>query len=90
MRVHQAEFDHPTQATRVRLNVYEYRPGDGPPVAGLGPDRPGFLVTEDRIGAVTVVATLGFFATREEALAAALARGRDLEDQRYRPRATAA
>jgi hypothetical protein len=89
MRLYQEEFDHPTQATRARLNIYEYGPGDAPAVSGLGPERPGFLLTEDRIGAVTVVATLGFFATGEEARAAALARRRELEEQSYRARSTA-
>ena len=90
MRIHQAEFEHPTQATRVRLNVYEYRPADAPPVAGLGPPQPGYLVTEDRVGTVTVVATLGFFADRGEALTATEARARELEGQRYRRRPSAA
>lgn len=84
MRIHQAEFEHPTQASRARLNVYELRPEDGPDVAGMRPPRAGFLVTEDRVGTVTVVATLGFFPAREEAMAAADARARELLAQSYR------
>jgi hypothetical protein len=50
----------------------------------MRPPRAGFLVTEDRVGTVTVVATLGFFPAREEAMAAADARARELLAQSYR------
>jgi len=79
---------HPTQASRVRLRVFEQAPEDT--VAGMGPDRPGFLVTEERIGARTVVSTLGFVPTREEALDRMRARADELERQRYRPPSPAA
>ena len=89
MRIHSELYEHPTQASRVRLNLYDYRPGSER-VSGLGPREPGFMVTEDRIGAVTVVASLGFFATREEALARVRRRAEELAAQSYRPVSAAA
>ena len=83
MRVHEEELVHPTQASRVRLRVFERQPE--PTVAGMGPDRPGYLVTEERIGSRTVVSTLGFLPTREEALERLRARAGELAQQRYRP-----
>jgi hypothetical protein len=85
--VHEEILVHPTQASRVRLRVF-----DRPPertVAGMGPDHAGFLVTEERIGSRTVFNTLGFLPTREEALDRLRARATELSQQRYRP-ATAA
>jgi hypothetical protein len=79
------EFEHPTQASRVRLSVYEQGPPAAESVAGLLPREPGYLVTEDRVGAGKVVATLGFFHAREQALACLRERARQLERQRYRP-----
>jgi hypothetical protein len=79
------EFEHPTQASRVRLSVFEQQPPAVESVAGLLPREPGYLVTEDRVGAGKVVATLGFFRARDEALARLRARARQLEAQRYRP-----
>jgi hypothetical protein len=69
MRIHEELFEHPVQASRVRLNVFEQ------------PE--GYLVTEERIGAVTVVATLGVFQEREAALERARLRAGDLIAQRY-------
>jgi hypothetical protein len=77
------EFEHPTQASRVRLAVFQV-PADQSPVEGL-PDEPGFLVTEARLGAGQVVSTLGFYQDREAALERLRERARDLEAQRYRP-----
>jgi hypothetical protein len=77
MKVLSQEYEHPTQVSRVRLQVFEV-PGEG------------YLVTEDRIGTVTVVATLGLFSTREAALRRLDSRGRELMGQRYRPVAPAA
>ena len=82
MLLFREEYEHPSQASRIRVNVYEYEPES--PVAGLGPSEPGFVVTEDRVGTVTVVSTLGFFPDREPAFAAARARARELQAQRYR------
>jgi hypothetical protein len=81
MLVFQEVYEHPSQASRVRLNVYEYKPETQ--VAGMGPTEPGFMVTEDRVGTVTVVSTLGFFPAQEQAFAAVRSRARELEAQRY-------
>ena len=89
MLVHREVYEHPTQASRVRLNVYDYQPGPES-VAGLGPRERGFMVTEDRAGAVTVVSSLGFFATREEALERVRRRAEELRRQSYRAVSTAA
>jgi hypothetical protein len=70
------EFVHPTQASRVRLRVYQ-------------PETGGFLVAEEREGARTVVATLGLYDSKEAALARIEERSRALEAQRYRPAAAA-
>jgi len=83
MLVHEEILVHPTQASRVRLRVFERPPEET--VAGMGPDRPGYLVTEERIGSRTVVSTLGFLATREEALERLRERYDELAQQRYRP-----
>jgi hypothetical protein len=82
MLVLQETYEHPSQASHVRLNVYEYEPES--PVAGLGPPEPGFVVTEDRVGTVTVVSTLGFFPTQDQAFARFRARANELQAQRYR------
>ena len=76
------EYEHPSQASRVRLNVYEYQPDTQ--VAGMGPTEPGFLVTEDRVGTSTVVSSLGYFPKKEDAFATVRARARELQAQRYR------
>ncbi len=71
------EYRHPSQVTRVRLNVYQQ------------PE--GFLVTEERIGSATVVATLGLVASREAAEGLVRERAASLRLQRYyRVDATAA
>jgi hypothetical protein len=84
--VHEEELFHPTQASRVRLRVFEQVPG-GHDVAGLGPHQAGFLVTEERIGARTVFATLGYDPTREEAVQRVRTRAAELVSQQYRPQA---
>jgi len=84
MLIHQEDYEHPTQASRVRLAVFEQKPAPEPTVNGL-PWGPGFLVTEARLGAGTVVSTLGLFPTREEAMVRLAARGRELERQLYNP-----
>jgi hypothetical protein len=71
MRIFRSEYTHPSQASRVGLSVFE------------SPE--GYLVTEDRSGPATVVATLGLFGGRDEALALAQERGLVLQEQRYRP-----
>jgi hypothetical protein len=84
MRIHQEDYEHPTQASRVRLAVFEQKPAGNENVLGLMPREPGFLVTEERLGSSKVVATLGFFPTREEAMARLQSRARELEGQLYR------
>jgi hypothetical protein len=81
------EFEHPSQASRVRLAVFQVA-ADQSPVEGL-PDTPGFLVTEDRLGAGKVVSTLGFYDDRESALERLRGRALQLQAQRYRPVASA-
>ncbi len=71
MTVLSEEFRHPTQVSRVRLNVYQQ------------PE--GFLVTEERLGSAKVVGTLGLVATREEAEALVRERAGSLRLQRYQP-----
>jgi len=63
------EFRHPTQVSRVRLNVYQ--------------QPQGFLVTEERLGSATVVATLGLVGSREDALELVRERAGSLRLQRY-------
>ena len=82
MLLFREEYEHPSQASRVRLNVYEYQPETQ--VAGMGPTEPGFMVTEDRVGTTTVVSSLGFFPKQEDAFATVRARARELQAQRYR------
>jgi hypothetical protein len=81
-------FKHPTQASQVRLTVFE-RAADTSPVEGL-PDEAGFLVTETWRGTSTVVKTLGFFASRAEADACLRRRAEALARQLFRPVAPAA
>jgi hypothetical protein len=83
MTLHEEVLVHPTQASRVRLRVFEKPPERV--VAGMGPDHKGFLVTEERIGSRTVFNTLGFLPTREEALATLRGRASELVRQHYRP-----
>jgi hypothetical protein len=77
MIVWREELEHPVQASRVRLSVYQQ-------------SEKGFLVTEERIGTLTVVATLGAFDEREAAQAAASARAETLRRQSYRAATPAA
>ncbi|HET8643935.1 MAG TPA: hypothetical protein VFO85_00515 [Vicinamibacteria bacterium] len=83
MRVHQEEYEHPTQASLVRLAVFEQKPASNEGVPGLMPRESGFLLTEERLGSSKVVATLGAFDSREAALAAAGSRAEALRRQRY-------
>ena len=70
MSVYQEEYRHPTQASGVRLSLFEEA-------------KNRYLVTESRSGTQTVIATLGAFATREDALARVRERGQELARQRY-------
>jgi hypothetical protein len=82
MLVFREVYEHPSQASQVRLNVYQYTPESQ--VAGMGPSDPGFMVTEDRVGTVTVISTLGIFPTQEQAFDTLRSRARELQAQRYR------
>jgi hypothetical protein len=70
MQLLHEEFTHPTQASLVRLRVYQQ------------PE--GFLVTEENQGAATVVRTLGLFAARDEAEATVRRRAAQLASQGYK------
>ena len=88
MTTHEQVFRHPTQASEVRLSIFE-RAADTSPVEGL-PDEAGFLVTETWRGTSKVVKTLGFFASRAEADACVRRRADSLGRQRFEPRSPAA
>ena len=83
MMIEERSFQHPQQASQVRLAVYEQAAGTSA-VEGM-PDEAGFLATEEWRGAGTVVKTLGFYPDREGALRRLESRARELELQRYRP-----
>lgn len=87
MRIHLEDLEHPTQPSRIRLAVFD-QTGATSPVAGMPAQ--GFLVTEERAGTVKVVATLGAYATREDALARVRRRAEELARQNYRPVSPAA
>jgi hypothetical protein len=70
MRLLHEEYQHPSQASRVGVSVFEQPSG-------------GFLVTEEWQGTSTVVKTLGLFDGREDALDRARGRGKELQAQRY-------
>ena len=88
MVVQERTFQHPQQASLVRLVVYE-QPAATSAVEGM-PDEAGFLVTEEWRGAGSVVKTLGFYPDRPAALDRFARRAKELEQQRYRPVAPAA
>jgi hypothetical protein len=83
MRIDQLELEHPRQASRVRLNLYRYAPPPEERVAGMMPHQEGFLLTEDRSGTTTVVASLGFFAQEAEARSRMRERAEELRRQGY-------
>ena len=90
MRLMRLELEHPTQASRVALNLYEQAPAPNPPGIDTPSENGGYLVTEDRIGTTTVISSLGFFDTREAAQERLRKRAEELKLQRYRDVATAA
>jgi hypothetical protein len=91
MRIHQEQFEHPTQASALILNVYEQDvPADNPAAEEVTRGRKGYLVTEDRVGSSRVVTTLGFYESREEAMDAVSGRVRQLALQRWRAVGSAA
>lgn len=90
MRILQQEYEHPTQVTRLRLNLFRYAPPAEQAVAGMLPAQEGYHVTEDRIGAGTVVASLGFFADEGQARERFARRAVELGGQGWRPATTPA
>jgi hypothetical protein len=90
MLLQRLELEHPTQASRVALNLYEQPPAPNPPGIDTPSENGGYLVTEERIGVTTVVSSLGFFETREAAQERFLKRAGELRLQRYRDVAPAA
>jgi hypothetical protein len=90
MRLQRLELEHPTQASRVALNLYEQPPAPNPPGIDTPSENGGYLVTEERIGVTTVVSSLGFFETREAAQERFRKRAEELRLQRYRDVAPAA
>jgi hypothetical protein len=85
MWIHQEELLHPTQAGRVRLNVFEIGSLKSSVYGMEAPGGAHYLVTEDRVGTSTVVSTLGTFLTREEALRRAQGRSEELKSQHWLP-----
>jgi len=79
------ELEHPRQASRVRLKLYRYVPPSEERVAGMLPDQEGFMLTEERMGTTTVVASLGFFADEAAAQARLRQRAEELARQGYGP-----
>jgi len=90
MRLMRLELEHPTQASRVALNLYQQPPAPNPPGIDTPSENGGFLVTEERIGTTTVIGSLGLFDTREAAEQRFRRRAEELRLQRYRDVATAA
>jgi len=86
----QETWEHPTQTSRVRINVYQEAPMPNPPGIDTPTTGGGYLVTEERIGTAKVVSTLGFFDGKDDALARARQRTEQLEAQSYRPVSAAA
>lgn len=68
-RLHCEEYRHPTRVDLLRLALYE-QPG-------------AFLVTQERVGSATVIATLGSFANRADADALLLLRASQLQAQGF-------
>jgi hypothetical protein len=90
MLIFQETLEHPTQASLVRIKVYEEPPMPNPPGIDLPMTLGGYLVTEERSGTTKVIATLGFFDGKEEALTRARRRVEELKAQLYRPVSAAA
>jgi hypothetical protein len=90
MLIFSETYEHPTQVSKVRINVYEEPPMPNPPGIDTPTTGGGYLVTEERIGTTKVIATLGFFDRKEDALARARRRVEELKAQRYQPLSAAA
>ena len=90
MLLQRVELEHPTQASRVALNLYEQPPAPNPPGIDTPSENGGYLVTEERIGATRVINSLGLFDGREPAQERFRRRIEELKLQRYRDAASAA
>ena len=90
MRVIREELEHPTQASRVALNLYQQPAAPNPPGIDTPSENGGFLVTEERIGVTTVIKSLGFFAAKDAAEQQFRSRVEELRRQRYRDAVPAA
>jgi hypothetical protein len=84
MRLQRLELEHPTQASRVALSLYEQAPAPNPPGIDTPSEKGGYLVTEERIGVTTVISSLGLFDSREAAQERFRRRAEELRLQRYR------
>ncbi len=84
MLLQRLELEHPTQASRVALNLYEQPSGPNPPGIDTPSENGGFLVTEERSGVTKVVSSLGLFDAREAAQERFRRRLEELKLQRYR------
>ena len=84
MLLERVELEHPTQASRVGLNLYELSPAPNPPGIDTPSESGGFLVTEERIGVTKVISSLGLFESREAAQERFRMRAEELRLQRYR------
>ncbi len=90
MRIARYEFEHPTQVSRLAVNVFEQEVGkDVPAAEDALRGQKGFIVTEERVAATNVYKTLGFYPTREEALARADAYAAELAGHRWTRRVAA-
>jgi hypothetical protein len=84
MLLERLELEHPTQASRAALNLYQLPPAPNPPGIDTPSESGGFLVTEERIGVTKVISSLGLFESREAAQARFRMRAEELRLQRYR------
>ena len=85
MLIFSETYEHPVQVSKVRINVYEEPPMPNAPGIDTPTTGGGYLVTEERIGTTKVIATLGYFDGKEDALARARTRVAQLKAQLYRP-----
>ena len=85
MLIAHQELEHPTQVSRLRLRLFSYEPSGHDAVAGLLPPQKGFNVIEERVSTASVVTSLGFYPTEDQARHRMDERARQLLSQGYRP-----
>jgi hypothetical protein len=85
MLLAQQELEHPTQVSRLRLKLFSYEPSGHDAVAGLLPAQKGFNLIEERESTASVVTSLGFYPTEEQARRRLEERAAELARQGYRP-----